>query len=103
MSESRNEVDDVLEELHQIRVGLDERSGHDPEKFFALLHEYEQQLLREGRVQVPPPSPEYVRRVREGLARMRRHPHLLDCPEEGDAQPVDDDAKFQPRHDKSAA
>ena len=81
MSESRNEVDEVLDELHQIRAALDERFEHDPEKYFAFLRDYEQQLVRDGWVEAPPPSPESIRRVREGLARVRRNPELLGCPE----------------------
>lgn len=56
MSESRNDVDQVLDELHRIREALDERFGHDPEKYFEFLREYEQQLLREGWVEQPPRS-----------------------------------------------
>lgn len=55
MSKSRNVVHEALDELHQVRVALDERFGHDPEKYFAFLREYEQQLLREGWVEAPPP------------------------------------------------
>lgn len=80
MTESRNDVDEVLDELHQLRVALDERFGHDPEKYFAYIREYERQLLREGWVQAPPPPPEYVERVSQALERVRQNPHLLDFP-----------------------
>lgn len=82
MTESRNDADEVLDELHQLRVALDERFGHDPEKYFAYIREYERQLLREGWVQAPPPPPEYVARVTEALARVQQNPHLLDFPDE---------------------
>ncbi len=91
MSEPRNDVDEVLDELHQLRVALDERFEHDPEKYFAYIREYERQLLREGWVQAPPPPPEYVARVREALARVQQNPHLLDAP--GHCEPVGGEAE----------
>jgi hypothetical protein len=105
MSESRNDVDEVLDELHQLRMSLDERFGHDPEKFFAHMHEYERQLLREGWTQAPPPPPEHVGRVSEALARVRRHPELLqdlkECgPDEAEAAALPPE---QIRYGKSAA
>lgn len=105
MSESRNDVDAVLDELRQLRVALDERFGHDPEKFFAHMREYERQLLREGWVQAPPPPPERVRQVSEALARVRRHPELLQVLEECGPDEADGTAlqPEQSRYGKSAA
>lgn len=57
MSKSRNAVEEALDKLHEFRAALDERFGHDSEKYFAFLREYEQQLLREGWVEAPPPPP----------------------------------------------
>ncbi len=82
MIEPRNAVDEVLDELHEIRLAIDARFDHDVHKYIAHLREVEQQLLREGWVEAPPPPPEYVRRVRQGLARVRRNPHLLECGED---------------------
>lgn len=82
MIEPRNAVDEVLDELHEIRLAIDAQFDHDPKKFLAYVREGEQQLLREGWVEAPPPPPEHVRRVRQALARVRRNPHLLDCGEE---------------------
>jgi hypothetical protein len=82
MREPRNAVDEVLDEVHELRLALDAQFDHDPKKFLAYVREGEQQLLREGRVEAPPPPPEYVRRVRQALARVRRNPHLLDCGED---------------------
>lgn len=82
MSESLSAVDEVLDELHELRLAIDAQFDNDPKKFLAYVREGEQQLLREGWVAAPPPPPEYVRRVNQGLARVRRNPHLLcggDC------------------------
>jgi hypothetical protein len=106
MSEARNDVDEVLDELHQLRVALDERFGHDPEKYFAFIREHERQLLREGWVQAPPPPPEHVRRVRQALARVRDHPELLESLEECEPDGGEDaglPAERQTRPGKSAA
>jgi hypothetical protein len=82
MSEERNAVDDVLDELHALRLAIDAQFDHDPGKYFAHLRELHSQLLREGWVEAPPPPPEYIRRVRQALDRVRRNPHLLHCGEE---------------------
>lgn len=82
MSESLSAVDEVLDELHELRLAIDAEFDHDPKKFLAYVREGEQQLLREGWVEAPPPPPEYVRNVRRALARVRRNPHLLDCGED---------------------
>lgn len=54
MTEHRNPVDEVLDELHELREALDDEFDHDPDKFFAHLREFEEQLLREGWVEAPP-------------------------------------------------
>lgn len=82
MSESLSAVDEVLDELHELRLAIDAEFDHDPKKYLAYLREGHEQLLREGWVEAPPPPPEYVRRVRRALARVRRNPHLLECGEE---------------------
>lgn len=82
IDEPRNAVDEVLDELHEIRLALDARFDHDVHKYIAHLNEMGQQFLREGWVEAPPPPPEYVRRVRQALARVRRNPHLLKCAED---------------------
>lgn len=82
MSEERTAVDEVLDELHELRLAIDARFDHDVHKYSAHLIELGQQLLREGWVEAAPPPPEYVRRVRQGLARARRNPHLLECGED---------------------
>jgi hypothetical protein len=56
MTKPRNAVDEALDELHEIRAALDQRFGNDPEKYLAYVREYEQQLLREGWVEAPPPA-----------------------------------------------
>ena len=82
MSEARNAVDEALDELHELRREIDARFDHDPRKYMAHLREVHEELLREGWVEAPPPPPEYVERVRQALARVRRNPHLLDFPDE---------------------
>ena len=82
MSAPRNAVDEVLDELHEVRLAIDAQFDHDPEKYLAYVRKGEQQLLREGWVEAPPPPPEYVRRVRRALDRVRRNPHLLECGED---------------------
>lgn len=77
MSEARAAVDEVLDELHELRLAMSAQFDHDPEKYIAHLREVDEQLLREGWVEAPPPPAAYVRRVRRALARVRGHPHLL--------------------------
>lgn len=55
MTEPRNAVDEVLDELHTLRLALDTQFDHDPRKYLAHLRELHQQLLREGWVEAPPP------------------------------------------------
>jgi hypothetical protein len=82
MLEPGNAVDEVLDELHEIRLAIDARFDHDVHKYAAHLNELGQRLLREGWVEAPPPSPEHVRRVNQALDRVRRNPHLLECGED---------------------
>ena len=55
MTESRNAVDEVLDELHELRLQIDAEFDHDPDKYLAHLQELHQQLLREGWKEAPPP------------------------------------------------
>lgn len=55
MREPRNAVDEVLDELHEVRLAIDARFDHDVHKYIAHLNELGQQLLREGWVEAPPP------------------------------------------------
>jgi hypothetical protein len=82
MSEARNVVDEVLDELHELRLAIEAKFDHDPGKYIVHLREVHEQLLREGWIEAPPPPPEYARRVRQALARARRYPHLLDRADE---------------------
>jgi hypothetical protein len=82
MSAPRNAVDAVLDELHELRLAIEAQFDHDPKKYLAYLREGHEQLLREGWAEAPPPPPEYVNRVRQAFARVRRNPHLLDCGED---------------------
>lgn len=83
MCEEWTAADEAVEEVREIRRQIWERFEHDPGKYLAHLRERHEQLLREGWVEAPPPPPEYVRRVRQALARVRRYPHLLESAEEG--------------------
>jgi hypothetical protein len=55
MTEPRNAVDEVLDDLHELRLQTDAEFGHDPDKYLAYLRELGQQLLREGWKEAPPP------------------------------------------------
>ena len=55
MNEHRDAVDEVLEELHELREGISARFDRDPKKYLAYLQELHQQLLREGWKEAPPP------------------------------------------------
>jgi hypothetical protein len=112
-AEARNAVDEVLDELHELRLAIDAHFDHDPEKYLAHLRAFHEQLLREGWVEAPPPPPEYVEPVRQALERVRQNPHLLDCPDacgpaEGDDERTREvEAEKLPaagpqQHDKSA-
>jgi hypothetical protein len=113
VTEARNAVDEVLDELHELRLAIDAHFDHDPEKYLAHLRAFHEQLLREGWVEAPPPPPEYVEPVRQALERVRQNPHLLDCPDacgpaEGDDERTREvEAEKLPaagpqQHDKSA-
>jgi hypothetical protein len=56
MREPRNAVDEVLDELHEVRLAIDARFDHDVHKYIAHLNELGQKLLREGWVEAPPPA-----------------------------------------------
>ncbi|HEX2081744.1 MAG TPA: hypothetical protein VHG08_28830 [Longimicrobium sp.] len=55
MTDPRNAVDEVLDELHQLRLQIDAEFDHDPDKYLAYLQELHRQLLREGWKEAPPP------------------------------------------------
>ncbi len=55
MSHHRDAVDEVLDELHDLRNEISARFDNDPRKYVAYLHDLHQQLLREGWVEAPPP------------------------------------------------
>lgn len=48
-------ADDVVEETREVRRQLWARFDNDPDKMMAYLREFEQQLLREGWKEAPPP------------------------------------------------
>jgi hypothetical protein len=54
MSAGRDAVDEVLDELHEIRRAISAQFDDDPRKYIAYLQEVHQQLLREGWVEAPP-------------------------------------------------
>lgn len=54
MMEPRIAVDEVLDELHALRLGIEAGAGTDPEAYYAHLREFEEQLLRDGWVEAPP-------------------------------------------------
>lgn len=56
MSEPRNAVDEVLDELHELRLAIDAEFDHDVDKYAAYLNTLGQQLLHEGSAEAPPPS-----------------------------------------------
>ena len=56
MSEPRDTVDEVLDELHQLRQEIDARFDNDPRKYGAHLRELHERLLREGWVEASPPA-----------------------------------------------
>ena len=56
MSEARNVVDEVLDELHELRLAIEAKFDHDPGKYIVHLREVHEQLLREGWVEAPPPA-----------------------------------------------
>lgn len=55
MSEPRSAVDEVLDELQEVRRQIDARFDNDPRKYGAHLRELHEQLLREGWTEAPPP------------------------------------------------
>lgn len=55
MNEARDAVDEVLDELHELRLAIDAQFDHDPEKYLAHLREFGQQMLRDGWTEAPPP------------------------------------------------
>lgn len=55
MRERRNAVDEVLDELHELRREIGARFGDDPAKLVAHLQEYHRQLVREGWAEAPAP------------------------------------------------
>jgi hypothetical protein len=81
MNEPDNAVDEVLDELHELRLAIDAQFDHDLNKYLAHLREFHEQLLCAGWVEAPPPPAAYVRRVRRALARARREAHG-DCVQE---------------------
>jgi hypothetical protein len=88
-----NAVDEVLDDLHTYRLAVDAYFGHDLQKYLDHLRELHKELLRQGWVEAPPPPPEYVRRVRRALARVRRNPHLLDFGQEDGSLPAEDEQR----------
>ena len=52
----RDPVDEVLDEMHEVRRQISARFDDDPEKLIAYLQEYHRQLLVEGWVEAPPPG-----------------------------------------------
>ena len=56
MSKPRNAVDEVLDELHDLRLAIDAHFDHDVDKYVAHINELGQQMLREGWVEAPPAS-----------------------------------------------
>jgi hypothetical protein len=55
VTDPRNAVDEVLDELHDLRLQIDAEFDYDPEKYLAYMREFGQQLLREGWKEAPPP------------------------------------------------
>jgi hypothetical protein len=51
-----NAVDEVLDELHTLRLAIDAYFEHDLMRYVAFLDELGQHLLREGWVLAPPPA-----------------------------------------------
>jgi hypothetical protein len=54
MRKDRDAVDEVLDELHEIRRAISARFDNDPAKYVAHLQEVHQQMLRDGWVEAPP-------------------------------------------------
>jgi hypothetical protein len=56
MRKPQDAVDEVLDELHEVRLAIDARFDHDVGKYIAHLNALGQRLLREGWVEAPPPA-----------------------------------------------
>lgn len=56
MNEPRTAADEVLDQLHELRLSIEAQFGNDPERYYAHLRDFEQQLLREGWTEAPPPE-----------------------------------------------
>lgn len=54
MTRRRDAVDDALDELYEVRRRIWDACDRDLDKYFAVLQEYHQQLLRAGWREAPP-------------------------------------------------
>jgi uncharacterized protein (DUF2249 family) len=55
MNEPRDPVDEVLDELHGLRMEISARFDHDPARLIAHLQELHHEMIRQGWKEAPPP------------------------------------------------
>lgn len=55
MTETRNAVDEALDELHEVRQRIWDACDRDLDKYFAVLQDLHHELIRQGWKEAPPP------------------------------------------------
>lgn len=55
MMEARDAVDEVLDELHDVRQRIWDSCDRDLDRYFAMLQDLHRELIRQGWTEAPPP------------------------------------------------